>query len=151
MTALIEKIKSDQLQARKDRNPVATAVLTTLIGEVSKVGPDGNREVTDAKVVKTLKSFIGNIDLSLVGDPGEGIKPLPETEVDTRTRLQTERDLLVAYVPPQLTEAELRAAIAGVAPGETLTMRDTGRIKGLLEDLHPGAVDGKMLSMVLKG
>lgn len=137
---LIDKIKADQLQARKDRNPVATALLTTLIGEVSKVGSDGNREITDAKVVKTIHSFVGNIDLTLekAGD-------------EARQKLQAERDILVGYVPPLLTEDELRAAIAEAAPGETLTMRDTGRIKGLLEEKHPGAVDGKMLSMILKG
>ena len=62
---LLNKIKADQLAARKAKDGLATALLTTLIGDAEMVGKNAGRLVTDEEVVAVIKKFIKNIDFGI--------------------------------------------------------------------------------------
>ena len=63
MRMLIEKIKHDQLVARKNRSTVESTLLTTLIGEADMVGKNnGNRDPFDEEVISVVKKFLKGVN-----------------------------------------------------------------------------------------
>jgi uncharacterized protein len=133
--SLYLKIKQDQLQARKNRDAVAIALLTTLMGEAAMPGKnDGNRDSTDAEVTATIKKFVKNID------------SLPAAAVTEASK--AERILLESYLPKQLTEDELRAILTGQISAGGATMPT---LQGFLKTNHAGQYDGKLATTLIKG
>lgn len=99
MKKLLEKIKQDQLQSRKDRTEGKTSLLTTLYSESAMVGKNQNRETTDSEVISVIKKFMKNNE--------EFRKSIDKNE-DTYFRLQLEYGILESYLPKQLTEQEIK-------------------------------------------
>jgi len=136
--SLINQIKADQLQARKDRLGAKASTLTTLLGEAEAIGKnDGNRETTDAEVVAIIKKFIKNIDQCIDAGVSEG----------SRFFLDVEKDLLSAYLPKELTEQELRDFIEGLIAFDNLS--NMGQIMGALK-ASGESYDGRLASEIIK-
>ena len=55
---IAEQIKAASLTARKARDTVASALLTTLLSDVVMIGKNAGRETTDAEAVAIVKKFI---------------------------------------------------------------------------------------------
>jgi len=162
---LIDTIRAHQLAARKARDSVATALLTTLIGEATSVseeefekaraaaaaartgdgaGPAGPLSVSvptsDEKVMATIVKFLKNARANRELMLASGAANLPKVE--------REIDLLTAYLPRQMTEAALRAAIADLRrdnPGAGV-----GAVMAFLKANHAGLYDGKLASQLAK-
>ncbi len=140
--SLLETIRSEALSARKAQNKVSAPLLTTLLSEAEMVGKnDGDRQTRDDEVIVITRKFIKNIEetLSRTNDRVQ------------MEKLSEERVILQGLIPSELSEEELRAAISEIAPGETLTLRDTGRVMAALNERFPGRVSGKAVSAILKG
>jgi uncharacterized protein YqeY len=134
---LIDKIKADQLQARKDRDPLKSVLLTTLIGEASLIGTnDGKREVTDAEVVAVVKKFIKGID--------ETLKYLGDHAPAQSKVVKSEKDMLEVYLPKQYDDYELKVLILGA----NLANTSKGQIMKYLKDNYAGQYDGKVAAKV---
>ena len=136
--SLLQQIKDDQLQARKEKNQILSSLLTTLIGEAAMIGKnDGNRESTDAEVVAVIKKFIKNIDESLKVKPDK-VLPL-------------EKIMLEGYLPKQLSEQELRAKINDhIIFAELKGMQSMGKVMSHLKQNYDGQYDGKLASQIVK-
>lgn len=143
---LLDKLKQDQLSERKlaINTPVPhktrATLLTTLIGEASSVGKnDGNRESSDEEVIAIIKKFIKNIDEVIVNSIG------------TNLQAQMEKQILMAYLPKQLSEAELEDYVRKTVHGLNVTsMKDMGLVMKDLKAHRDGEYDGKMASQVVK-
>jgi uncharacterized protein YqeY len=141
MTSLLARIKADALTARKSRDAIASSLLITLGSEASMTGVnDGKRESTDAEVLATVRKFLkGNTELLAVrGDD----------EVALR-----EKTILEGYLPKQMTEDELRAAITVITQElgiTTITGKDTGAIMKALTVKHAGQYAGAQASALVK-
>jgi len=142
---LFEKIKADQLAARKARNGVEATLLTTLIGELTAIGKnDGNREVTDADVVKLVKKFLDGVN--------ETIKLMTDAtnvdgSADRYVNLLKEQMYLTAYMPQQMTEIELTVAVKAIVAEVGSNM---GKVMAALKAAHAGKYDGAMASKIVK-
>jgi uncharacterized protein YqeY len=63
---IIEDIKTKQVKSRISRDSFRTGILTTLLGEVEKIGKDsGNRPTNDDESYRVIKKFIKNINETL--------------------------------------------------------------------------------------
>lgn len=134
---LLEKIKADQMVARKERNAEKAAALTTLFAEAANVGKNkANRDSTDDEVIGVVKKFIDNVNICLQH---------AKTEESKQTYL-CELEWYKAYQPSQLSEAELRSVISA-AMSENKNM---GTIMAYLKQNFSGAYDGKMASTLIK-
>ncbi len=152
---LIDRIKADQLAARKARDSVAAGLLTTLIGEATSVSEEEFRTaaeaartdggepaavtvpITDEKVSATIVKFLKNARAN------RELMKAPDAKIER------EIALLSAYLPQQMTEAELRAAIDGFRrdnPGANV-----GAVMAFLKASHAGLYDGRMASQLAKG
>lgn len=140
--SLLQQIKAAQLQARKDRNVIASNVLTTLIGEASAIGKNaGNRETTDAEVIAVIKKFLKGIDetLALVKHPAG------------HQDLLVERDVLMAFMPKQITGDELKQVLINLSDElDAHTLRDMGKIMKVLKERFDGQYDGAAASTLVK-
>lgn len=137
--SLIERIRADQLAARKMKAENIAPLLTTLLGEAQMVGKnDGNRESTDAEVVAVIKKFIKNIDILL-------------EQVGSSPQHEAEKAILARYLPTQIGESYLVIMVSDYAQEHALfTPKDMGKIMKHFKQHYAGHYDGKMLSKVVK-
>lgn len=135
--SLMEQIKRDQLEFRKQRQSVEVGVLTTLIGEASAIGKNnGNRETTDTEVIALVKKFLDNNN--------DTIKILIEGgQQEKADNLLKENAALQVYVPKQMSEQEIRDALATCS-------KEIGKIMGHFKKSFPGMYDGALVSRLAK-
>ena len=141
---LLEKIKQDNIAARKAKNTVKSALLTTLVSEISNIGKnDGNRETTEPESIAVVKKFIKGVD--------ETLKAL-EFSSDGRVLVaQLEKEILESYLPTQLSEIELTAVVDQII--STLADRSPkqmGVVMKRLKEMHDGRYEGKIASGIIK-
>lgn len=133
---LIETIKNDQVQARKDRDTLRASLLTTLYSEASMVGKNsGNRQTTDEETVQIIKKFINNANELL--------------KVHDSSDAKAEIEILKSYLPQQMTLEQLQGTIdhyRSTHPGVKL-----GEIMSWLKATYPGLYDAKVASQIAKG
>lgn len=147
MTTLIATIKKDQLQFRKNKDAVGTSILTTLAGESEMVGKnDGNRESTDAEVTAVIKKFVKNIDETV-----SVLEKSAEANADRLAVLEKEKNILMAYLPKQLDEAQLRAEMQKLIVEFSLSgPKGMGVLMKELKTRLNGQYDGGVASKIAK-
>lgn len=137
---VLNKIREDLLAARKSRETVTANALTALVGEAVMVGKNnGNRESTDDEVLATVRKFIKNLE--------ETKRNLVAHNKDTVV-CEEEIKILSQYLPKQMNEDELRAAINSIVSEHTSA--NMGLIMKLLKEKYNGLYDGKLASELTK-
>lgn len=141
MITLIEEIKADALQARKNNLP-EKGLLVTLIGEIEMVAKNAQREVTDADCVSKVKAFRKNLTELLEHT----------TDNTKRGDICIEFNCLEKYMPQQLSEADLRAIIQMdiIKENGYTSMRDMGACMKQLKANFDGQYDGATASRLVK-
>lgn len=139
---LLDTLKNDALAARKARDAVQSALLTTLVAEAAKVGKDdGNRTSTEAEVVAVVKKFIKNTEETLRAVQG---KP---AEAQARSELE----ILKAYLPKQATEEDVRAKVAELVGGlSDRSPKQMGIVMAGLNAAFEGNFDKAVASRIVK-
>lgn len=133
----IEELKAQQLQARKYRNSIKAALLTTLLGELDT---ESKRSGKDADVAAFVKKFMKNV--------AENMEIARERrDSNWLLVLQTEFDILESYLPKQLNRTELTAILATAILKQSLNNK--GSVMKYLKDNFAGQYDGKLASEVV--
>lgn len=145
---LIEKIRADQLDARKAlRNETVTSrvradLLTTLIGEAEAVGKNEGRAPTDAEVVAMIKKFLKSARETMVALVKSNSPCTQINEVDRTI------EILEEYLPSQMSEQDLADFFNSCSIAEPAL--NMGGAMALLKQRRPGLYDGKMASTVAR-
>ena len=134
MSELADKIKADMLTARKARDTFTVKALSTLYGELEGIAKKKNEPISDELVIATVKKFLANLKES---ESQTG-------RLDLLGAIRSEIELLEAYVPSQMSEDELRAAVQRMAPS------NIGEGMKLLKETYAGQYDGKLASQVVR-
>lgn len=138
--SLLETIKANALDARKRRDNIAAPFLVTLLSEASVPGlNDGKRASTDEEVLAVIRKFLKNNAEVLLVRPND-------------TVAQAEKQMLEGYLPRQLSEGELRAALEAVAREANITsisQKDMGVLMKGLKERYNGQYDGKTAQQVV--
>lgn len=136
---LLQTLKSDQLAARKNRDTISTALLTTLIGESSIIGKnDGNRESTDQEVVAVIKKFIKGIDETIA----------VSKNFDAIEIAKAEKKILETYLPKQLTFEQIESYCTQFIVHDNPSAKK-GDLMKYLKDNFNGEYDGKVASQII--
>lgn len=127
---LIETIKKDLLQARKDSDKITSSMLSTLVGDADRIGKDnGNRAPTDSEVqavaVKFMKSAKQNLKLT------------------SKSEFQFEIEILERYLPKSLSDMELMSIIKEQVAQHG---KNKGKVLGFLAKEYNNRYDGKQAS-----
>lgn len=139
---LINQIKKDQIEARKNKDTVKANLLTTLIGEAEMVGKNnGNRAPSDAEVQVVIKKFIKGIDEILTLTFDKDIQ-----------HFLTELAILKSYLPEQLSQEQLASEISKII--NSLTVANPSQAIGVvMKELNArfsGKFDSKQASILIK-
>ncbi|MDH4199810.1 MAG: GatB/YqeY domain-containing protein [Spirochaetia bacterium] len=140
---MYNKLKKENLEARKAKNTVKSNLLGTVIGEAQTIGKNaGNRDPNDEEVMGVVKKFIKSLD--------EAAAALEKAGRDF-SKEKEERSILEAYLPAQLNEEQLKKTVAEIV--QTLSdksPRMMGQVMSILKEKYPNQFDGKMASAVVK-
>ena len=99
--SVIEKLKTESMNLRKTRNPVAPAILFAL-SEIEKVGKNnGNRATTEDEAIKVVQKLISTIDENLKLNIDDG----------RRIVLNFEKQILAGVLPQMASEEDIRSLL----------------------------------------
>ena len=123
---LYEQIKINQLEARKAKDSIKSTLLTTLLGEIETLKFKQKEQtvlVPDEIVYQVIKKFIKNIEESL--------------KLRENSNLATEKEILVKYLPVEISHSELSSLIESFVTSEKIVhMKDLPKALKYLEKLE---------------
>ena len=140
---LIEKIREDMLAARKGTDAVAKSLLVTLFSEAQMVGKNKrNGATTDEETIGVIRKFLTNVE--------ETMRLLCDRSQDVSAQ-KREQEILMRYLPTQMTDHELEAAVrAIVAELGVSGAKAIGSVMAALKTRHGSTYDGRAASSIVK-
>jgi uncharacterized protein len=140
MTPLLERLQQDLGTARKARNQAAVIVLGTAISDVKNREIELRRDVTDDDVVEVIRKSIKRrreaIELYLTAKRD-----------DLVSKERVELETLEGYLPAQVDDAEIRAAVrAALAGGAT----NIGAVMGRVVPQFKGRAEGSTINAIAR-
>ncbi len=136
---LLEKLKQESLQARKEKNQIKSSLLSTVLSQVKLLAiDDHHREPTDHDVIQVVKKFLKNIEENIqLGEQGR-------LTSDAYEQALKEKEILLEYLPKQLSEEELKEII------RKSNAKNIGEVMKFLKENYPEQYDGKLASKLAK-
>ena len=140
---LIDEIRADMMEARKGSDAVAKSLLVTLYSEAQRVGKDKrNGATTDEEVIGVIRKFAAN---------AEETQRLLQARGQNTINQTRELELLITYLPTQMTQEGLESAVRVIVAELGLAgAKAMGAVMAELKARHAGTYDGKLASQVVK-
>ena len=138
MAALLDRLQSDLVTARKAQDKPRTLLLSTLLSEVKNKKIE--LELTDDDLVDVVRKAIKRRRESIEMFLGAKREDLVAKE-------RSEAEMLEAYLPPQVSADELRAAVrAAIAGGAA----NVGSVMGKVMPQFKGRADGSAINAIAR-
>lgn len=140
MSTLLARLQSDLTTARKSKDAARTLVLGSVIADAKNRGIELRRDLTDEDVVEVLRRGIKR--------RRESIEAYTQGKrEDLAAKERAEVVALEAYLPAQVGEEELRAAVrAAVAAGAS----NIGAVMGKVMPQFKGRAEGGTISAIAR-
>jgi uncharacterized protein YqeY len=140
MSELLARLQGDLNSARKSQDKAGTLLLCTVLSEIKNKKIELRREPADADVVDVLRKSIKRRRESIEMYTKGGRKDLADKETAEATALEK-------YLPAQVSEDELRAAVkAAIAGGAT----QIGAVMGKVLPQYKGRADGSTINAIAR-
>ncbi len=144
-STLYDKIYNDMKEAMKAKDQQLVLLLRGLIASVKNATVNAGKEITDDAVLSSVKKNLKEIEQSI----DSFYKAGRDFEVG---KLNNDKRYLMALLPKQMSEEELKAVIGEVlfelGPG-LHTKKEMGKVmKGVMAKTK-GAADGKLVSKLV--
>ena len=140
MAALLDRLQSDLVTARKAQDKPRTLLLSTLLSEVKNKKIELRRELTDDDLVDVVRKAIKRRRESIEMFLGAKREDLVAKE-------RSEAEMLETYLPPQVSADELRAAVrAAIAGGAA----NVGSVMGKVMPQFKGRADGSAINAIAR-
>lgn len=141
---LKDKLASDIKQAMKNKDIIAKNIITLVRADVKRLEVDNRIELDDSEVEKVIVKQVKQLR-----------KALDEFTIANRADLieQTQNEIafLENYLPKQLTEEEIHDIVQGaIKTANATSMRDMGKVMGLVSEKTKDRADGKAVSQMVK-
>lgn len=138
---LIDELKKANIQAMKDRDSNARAILSIVINKYTTASIEAKaagKELADADLLAIIQKTLKELQ-----DEGEGYWKTGNAEkYDDITH---QKRVISAYLPKQLTEAEIRAEIA------KLEDKSIPSVMKHFKTNYAGSVDMSVVSRIARG
>lgn len=140
MSALLDRLQSDLNTSRKAQDKGATLLLSTILADVKNRRIELRRDPTDDDVIDVLRKGIKRRRESVEMYEKGGRDDLAEKERGEVTALEK-------YLPAQVSEDEIRAAVRAAIAGGATSM---GPLMGRVNPQFKGRTDGSVVSRIAK-
>ncbi|HWL40704.1 MAG TPA: GatB/YqeY domain-containing protein [Gemmatimonadaceae bacterium] len=140
MADLLARLQGDLNAARKSQDKAGTLLLSTVISEVKNKKIELRRDPVDADVVDVIRKAIKRRRESIEMYTKGGRQDLADKE-------QSEAQALDKYLPAQVSDEELRAAVkAAIAGGAT----QIGAVMGKVLPQFKGRAEGGTINAIAR-
>ena len=150
MSTLKEKLRADRVQAMKARDELAKNALGLALTVIQRAEVTGEaHELTDDEVLAILRREVASRKDSAAAFAAGNRQDLVDKEL-------AEAELLSAYLPAQLDDAELDAivaeevAAAAKAAGGEVSMRQMGQVIKAVNARVDGRAEGALVAAKVK-
>ncbi len=142
--SLKEQLTNDMKEAMKNHEKDRLAVIRMVRGAIRQQEIDGQKELGDEDVIAVLSK-----EVKMRKDSLEEFKKGGREDLVEKT--QAEIDVLMPYLPAQLSEEEVRELVkAAVEQTGATTGKDMGKVMGVLMPKVKGRADGKMVNTIVR-
>jgi len=142
--SILQKMKKDNLKARKEKDQVRVGILTLAISEIEKVGKDnGNRETTDDEAVGVLRKMKKSLEETYVLMEKGGNTPMGEMD-----KVKKESSIVSEYLPQLMSREDLEILIKDIVAHDSNI--NLGKVMKFLSSQYKGKYDGKMASEIAR-
>ena len=142
--SLKEQLTADMKDAMKNKEKDRLAVIRMVRGAIRQQEIDGQKELGDEDVIAVISK-----EVKMRRDSIEEFKKGAREDLVEKT--QAEIDVLLPYLPAQLSEDEVRELVkAAVEQTGASTPKDMGKVMGVLMPKVKGRADGKMVNTIVK-
>jgi hypothetical protein len=139
-----ERLTQDLKEAMKSGDEVRRNAIRNLRSAIRYAEIDMGHELSDGEAIEVLAKQVKQRRDS-IEQFQQGNRP------DLVKQEQQEIDIIEAYLPPQLTDEEITArAKAVIAEVNATSMKDMGKVMGILSREMKGLADGKRISEVVR-
>lgn len=141
-----ERLTEDMKQAMKDKEAgkLRLSVIRMVRASIKNVEIDRKKELTEEEVLDVLAK-----ELKLRRDAMAEFEKA--NRLDLVENLEKEVAVLMAYLPQQLTEEEVRAFVAdAVQETQASTAKDMGKVMAALMPKVKGRADGKLVNTIVR-
>ncbi len=144
--ALEEKIMAEMKEAMKSKNEALLRGLRAIKAEIikAKTDPGAGGVIDEATEQKFLQKMMKQRRDSFEIFQQQG-------RADLAAKEKEEMDVIERFLPKQLSEAEIREAVAGIiASTGAASPADLGKVMGVASKQLAGQADGKTISAIVK-
>jgi len=137
---LKDKIRDDLNAARRERDKLRTTLLTTTISEIRNKEIELQHDLSDGEVVDVIQKAIKRRR-----EAAEQMRAGNRAELAEKE--ESEAEQLSGYLPPQMSEADVRAMVREAIAGGANTM---GAVMGKIAPRIKGVFDGRAANAIVK-
>ncbi|MBC7937489.1 MAG: GatB/YqeY domain-containing protein [Rhizobacter sp.] len=144
--ALEQNIMAEMKDAMKSKNEAVLRSLRAIKAEIikAKTEPGANGEIDEATEQKFLQKMMKQRKDSFEIFTQQG-------RADLAIKEKEEMDVIERFLPKQLNEAEIKAAVKNIiAETGAASAADMGKVMGVASKQLAGKADGKTISAVVK-
>lgn len=142
--SLKEQLTSDMKEAMKAHDKDRLAVIRMVRGAIRQQEIDGKKELNDDDVIAVISKEV-KMRKDSIDEFSKGGRD------DLVAKTQAEIEVLMPYLPQQLSEAEVKALVEeAVASTKAATPKDMGKVMGVLMPKVKGRADGKMVNTIVR-
>ena len=142
--SLKARIMEDIKTAMREKNKEKLATLRLISAEIKQVEVDQRIEMDDAAVTAVL--------VRMVKQRKESIDQFQKAaRLDLVAQEESELSIIMPYLPEQMSQEDVEAAISeAIKATGALTMKDMGKVMGMLKPQLEGKADMGVVSKLLK-
>ena len=142
--SLKEQLTSDMKEAMKAHDKDRLAVIRMVRGAIRQQEIDGKKELNDDDVIAVISKEV-KMRKDSIDEFSKGGRD------DLVAKTQAEIEVLMPYLPQQLSEAEVKALVEeAVAATKAAMPKDMGKVMGVLMPKVKGRADGKMVNTIVR-
>lgn len=144
--SLKERLTEDMKQAMKDKEigKLRLSVIRMVRANIKNVEIDSKQELSDDEVLDVVSK-----EVKMRRDSIEEFKK--GNRLDLVENLELEIEVLMKYLPEQLSEAEVRTLVEqAVVEAKAVSPKDMGKVMAVLMPKVKGRADGKLVNTIVR-
>lgn len=143
MGELLTQLRKENMQAMKDHDTVKKGVLSLVISSIALAEKEGGKVLTKDEELTYVQRELKQTR--------EALAETPASRQDLIDETNRKIAILESYLPKQMSEDEIRAAIGKIMAENNLepVKKSQGVIMKSMMAQYKGKIDGKMVSKIL--
>jgi uncharacterized protein YqeY len=144
--SLKERLTEDMKQAMKDKEAgkLRLSVIRMVRANIKNVEIDSKQELSDDEVLDVVSK-----EVKMRRDSMEEFKK--GNRLDLVENLELEIEVLMKYLPEQLSETEVRTLVEqAVVEAKAVSPKDMGKVMAILMPKVKGRADGKLVNTIVR-